>query len=438
MSALANLATSPESASTPQALPPKRLMPGRWWAAVGCLIVLAAAGAGWLGARRQSRRAAAPVVRTVRAVHGSIESTRRIAGSVSARRYAMVAAPILQAPDTGRGLVLTYLAESGAIVQEGQIVARLDNQVIVDHLDDVQDMLSQAAIELRRRQAQHAAEMELLLQQVRAARGELQKAELDARTVEVKPRITAELLKLAVLEASAVYRGLEEQVGMIRERQRTEMRILELAYQRQVRHLKRHQTDARRCEIKAPMDGQVVLQTLRRHGEMNQIKLGDQLAPGQPFLKVVDASSMLLDATMSQAESEIFRIGQRARVRFDAFPEIALGGRVESVGALAVGGRRTNYYVRSIPVRLSIEGSDSHVIPDLTASADVVVDEDRDGIIVPREAVLERAGKAVVYVKQAETFAPREVEVGGQNTTRAAIVSGLAEGEEVALDPRGM
>ena len=438
MSAFVSPATSPESDSHLQAPPPKRLMPGQSWVAVGCLVVLAAAAAGWFRAGRQSRHAAAPVVRTVRAVHGSIESTRRVAGSISARRSAMVVAPILQAPDTGRGLVLTFLAESGSIVHEGQVVAKIDNQAIVDHLDDVQDMLSQAAIELRRRQAQHAAEMELLLQDVRAAKGELQKAELDARTVAVKPAITAELLKLAVLQARAVYKGLEEQVGMVRERQRTEMRILELAYQRQVRHLKRHQTDARRCEIQAPMNGQVVLQTLRRHGEMNQIKLGDELAPGQPFLRVVDSSNMLLDATMSQAESEIFHIGQRATVRFDAFPEIVLSGQVESVGALATGGRRTNYYVRSIPLRLKIAGGDARVIPDLTASADVVVDDDQAGIILPREAVLERAGKAVVYVKQAETFTPREVEVGGQNNTRAAIVSGLAEGEEVALDPHGM
>ena len=58
----------------------------------------------------------------------------------------MVAAPVLQAPDTGRGLVLTYLAESGTHVNEGAVVAIIDNQKIVDHLDDVQDMLSQAAV----------------------------------------------------------------------------------------------------------------------------------------------------------------------------------------------------------------------------------------------------------------------------------------------------
>lgn len=437
MSASVRPAIPPEDVSSLVAVAPKPPSHSYRWAAAVC-VILAAAAFWWLRSGRPARHAAAPLIRTVRAVRGSIEYTRRVVGSVAARRYAMVAAPVLQAPDTGRGLVLTYLAESGSRVKEGEIVAKIDNQKIVDHLDDVQDMLSQAAAELRRKQAQNVAEMELLLQNVRAAKAEFEKAELDARTVPVKPAITGELLKLAVLQSRANYQGLEEQVGMVRGRQRSEIRILELAYERQVRHLKRHQTDAIRCEMKAPMNGQVVLQTLRRHGEMNQIKLGDELAPGQPFLKIVDSSDMLMDASMSQSESELFHIGQRARIRLDAFPGVSLNARVESLGAIAVSGRRTNYYVRTIPLRLAIEDSDSRVIPDLTASADVILDEGEDGVVVPREALLERGSKSLVYVKEAETFSPREVGVRRQNATQAAIVSGLAGGEEIALDPRGM
>jgi hypothetical protein len=73
------------------------------------------------------------------------------------------------------------------------------------------------------------------------------------------------------------------------------------------------------------------------------------------------------------------------------------------------------------------------VVPDLTASADVVIEESNDSIIVPREAVIEQDGKPVVYVKQADGFAAREVEIGRYSTTEAAVASGLEAGEEVAL-----
>jgi hypothetical protein len=183
------------------------------------------------------------------------------------------------------------------------------------------------------------------------------------------------------------------------------------------------------------MDGMVVMQTTYRGGQMNQIKVGDGLSPGQPFMRVVDPASMQLDATMNQAESEIVRLGQQAIVHFDAFPEIVVKGHVQAVGALALGGRRVNFNVRNVAVRLALETVDPRVIPDLTASADVTTSAPAGGLIVPREALSGSGGKTIVYVKQGEAFVPREVEIAGATNTQAAIVSGIQEGEEIAIEP---
>jgi cobalt-zinc-cadmium efflux system membrane fusion protein len=103
------------------------------------------------------------------------------------------------------------------------------------------------------------------------------------------------------------------------------------------------------------------------------------------------------------------------------------------VGALAFSGRRTNYYVRRVPVKVSIANADRRVIPDLSASADVVVSGVAEGIIVPREAVSEESGKSVVYVRGEQGFNAREVEIAGENNTHLALASGVKEGEEVAV-----
>jgi multidrug efflux pump subunit AcrA (membrane-fusion protein) len=182
----------------------------------------------------------------------------------------------------------------------------------------------------------------------------------------------------------------------------------------------------------APMDGLVVMQTTYRGGEMNQIKVGDRLSPGQPFMRVVDPRTMQVEATMSQADTELIRLGQPATVRFDAFPDIVVKGRVQAVGAFAIGGRRLNYYVRRVPVRVKIETADARVIPDLSASADVAMAEPANGLIVPREALSEAQGKTLVYVKQGDGFQPREVHIATASTTHA-MISGLEEGQEVAL-----
>jgi multidrug resistance efflux pump len=273
-------------------------------------------------------------------------------------------------------------------------------------------------------------------QRVRAAKANLEKARLDLRTLEVRSSIDRELLKLAAEEAQAAWQEAQRALTLVADRQRAELRLLDLARERQERHRNRHREDVRRFTIQSPMNGQVVMKTVMRAGNLAQVRVGDELGTGQPFLRVVDLSSMQLDATLNQTESELVHIGQPATVRFDAFPDLVLEAHVESVGALALSsGRRVSNYVRQIPVRLSIEGSDSRVIPDLTASADVVFAQQDEALIVPREAVHEEDGKFIVYVKQAESFAAREVALGVASATQVAVLSGLEAGEEIALQP---
>jgi cobalt-zinc-cadmium efflux system membrane fusion protein len=364
-----------------------------------------------------------------------IDPTRRVAGSISAGRFANVAAPVLQAPDQGRGLTLTYLAESGMRVKKGQRIAEIDAQDIKDHLDDVNANLVQAQLDIKRRKAQLLAQMENLKQGLRVAKATLDKAKQNARAIPVTNTINQENLRLAVEEYQAAYDEAVKQLPLTEERQLADLKLYELSYEYDLRHRDRHLADFRRCTVQAPMDGMVVMQTTYRGGEMNQIKVGDRLAPGQPFMAVVDPNSMQLDAMMSQSESEMVRLGQPATIRFDAFPDIVVQGRVKAVGAFAMGGRRLNYYVRRIPVRVKLESSDSRVIPDLSASADVHTGKPSNGLIVPREALSEAEGKTIVYVKQGDTFQAHEVEISTATNTQVALISGIEEGQEVALQP---
>jgi len=370
-------------------------------------------------------------------VRGTIEATRRLAGSIVARRFANIAAPILRAPDQGHGMTLTFLADSGARVKEGDVIAEFDTADVVDHIDDVKANVQQSALDIKRRKAVYIAQLESLRQRLRVCKATLEKARQDARAMEVKTPADQEYLRLALQEAQLEFDEVTRQIPLTDERQNADLMVYQLSYEFDVRHLERHLDDLRRCKVRSPMNGLVVMQTVYRGGQMNQIKVGDQLGPGQPFLRVVDPESMQLEADMSQAEAEMIRLGQAATVRFDAFPGIVIGGHVTNVGAMAYNQRRINYWVRQVRVRLALEGSDSRVIPDLTASADVVVADPAEGVVVPREAVVETDGKPVVYVKHEGAFTPQEVEVAGATSTQVAVSRGIQEGDEVALHPAG-
>ena len=89
--------------------------------------------------------------------------------------------------------------------------------------------------------------------------------------------------------------------------------------------------------------------------------------------------------------------------------------------------------MKQIPLRFTIDARDSRLIPDLSASADVVFKTEQKVLQIPREAVIEENGKAYATVPQGETVRKREIRIGMRNNTRAVVLAGLSEGDEVVL-----
>ena len=73
--------------------------------------------------------------------------------------------------------------------------------------------------------------------------------------------------------------------------------------------------------------------------------------------------------------------------------------------------------------------------PGFTCKVRIILQEERDAVVVPKAAVTERDGKSYVRAgRSAEgPFEEREVLTGATDGKRIAIREGLAEGEYVAL-----
>src|SRR4051812_20196358 len=140
------------------------------------IFIVLITGAAWYLRPQQEKSSKTAGVQTVRAIRGTVSATRRVAGSITASRFSNIVVPVLQAPDSGRGLTLTYLAGSGHLVNEGDLNAEIDGQDMKDHLDDVEAQVIQFDLDVKKKQSVQTAQMEAMLQHVRAARAELLKA----------------------------------------------------------------------------------------------------------------------------------------------------------------------------------------------------------------------------------------------------------------------
>lgn len=332
--------------------------------------------------------------------------------------------------------VLQSVAPAGKRVAKGQVVAEFDRQYQLIRLDDYRSSVEQnersyksldSNLEVQRRAH------ELSIEQAKAA---VEKAKLDIKTIPVRSQIETEILRLQLEEAEARLQQLQKEVPFQRETERTQRRIADLQMAQSRSELKRAEMNVDRMLVTAPMEGLLVMETTRRGSEFAQIQQGDQLFPGQMFARIVDTSSMLVSATVNQADVESLRINAPATLHFDAYPDLVLPAHVVSIGAIAnTGGFRANY-VKEIPVYLKLDKVDPRVIPDLTVSVDVVVESSEDSVVIPMESVFtDESGKSFVFVRSAGGFEKRQIELGLKNHIKAVVKSGVREGEVVAVEP---
>jgi HlyD family secretion protein len=330
-------------------------------------------------------------------------------------------------------LVLLTLAKPGTHVKAGDVIAQFDPQNQLQRLDDYKDTVIQLENSIKKMMANLASTKEAHDQDVRTAKSAWEKAVLDLKTEKVRSAIDAEKFKLAVEEAETKYKQLVAESALVDESQRAAIRSSQLNRDQSKIELQRAETNVQRMTIKAPMDGIVVMGNIVLNGELRQIREGDQVAPGQPFMSIVDPTSMVLNATVNQVDAERMRLGMRSAVRLDAYPDLNLPGSLLGIGAMSKTSTFRAGYVGEIPVRVKIEKLDPRVIPDLTGSAEIVVQAETTTLVVPRSAVFDENGASVVFVQKPEGWEKKTVDLGLSSFTNVAVRSGLQKGDVIAL-----
>ncbi len=422
---------------------------------IGLAVGLLAGGAGlYVRNRAQSKALGAnPAigVATVAVAVGDLNATIRVNGTVAARNFAALMAPRITGSRSGynRGgdasfgggggssgdftLILLHLAKAGVHVKTGEVVAEFDPQFQLLRLDDYKDSVVQLENSIRKMVANLAATKEAHDQTVRSAKADWEKALLDLQTADVRSRIDAEKYKLAVEETAAKYKQLVFESSLVDESQLAAIRAAGLNLEQSKIELQRAEVNVQRMTVKSPMDGIVVMASIVRNGEFGQIREGDQVNPGQPFVTIVDPTSMVLNATVNQVDAERLRLGMKAAVRLDAYNDVEIPGSLLGIGAMSKTSAFRGSYVGEIPIRIRIEKTDPRLIPDLTGSAEVVLNSERNTVVAPRTAVFEEGGGSYVFLQGPEGWLKRKVDLGLRSYTNVAVHSGLENGDVVAL-----
>ncbi|HVO10962.1 MAG TPA: efflux RND transporter periplasmic adaptor subunit [Vicinamibacteria bacterium] len=321
----------------------------------------------------------------------------------------------------GKGLVKEDEAEQAVANAER------DQQKAQSQLDDLKPLLAEGFItrmELERAEQQLARAKEDLA---------LAKRRRDAlvdfgRPLELsQARSDAQASKetLHQLESASSYRTAQKQAAIVSAQSRIEETSAKLELARQ---------QLARCEVRADVPGIVVYKDVFFGSEQRKPQVGDQVWANQPLIILPDISKMVVETRVRETDIHKVDRNQKVDIRVEAYPDLRLTGTVTLVGTLAQE-EKDRRGAKFFSVTLLVNESEPRLRPGMTARVEIQVEERKDALYVPLEAVFEREGRSLVYL-EGRRPRPREVVLGPSNADFVVIEKGLSRGERVLLrDP---
>ncbi|HEX6308003.1 MAG TPA: efflux RND transporter periplasmic adaptor subunit [Longimicrobiales bacterium] len=153
---------------------------------------------------------------------------------------------------------------------------------------------------------------------------------------------------------------------------------------------------------------------------------GMRIMPGMDIYRIADLSRVWVEGEVFEKDLSLVRLGQSARVAFEAYPGESFTGTVTYVYPTVSVEARTGR------VRIELGNPDLRLKPGMYAKVELAVGDSRSALMIPRSAVHITGERALVFVRAADgVLHPRAVTMGLIAGSEIEILAGLAEGEVV-------
>jgi HlyD family secretion protein len=222
---------------------------------------------------------------------------------------------------------------------------------------------------------------------------------------------------------------------------RADLRGQEEKLRLETARLERLRDQLRSTVIRAKHPGIVVYASGEEYGRWGNndqpIKEGAEVSERQAIISLPDASRMGVRVNVHESAMDKVRVGQAASVLVDAFPSLPLRGTVVKVATMPNAANRwMNPDLKVYTAEIAIADAPATLRPGMSAKVEVLVEEIRDALFVPLQALAGRPGAPTVFVRRADgSFEERPVETGPSNDANVVVTKGLSEGEHVLLAP---
>ena len=325
------------------------------------------------------------------------------------------------------GIVKKLMVDYGDRVKKGQLLAQLDK------------------IEIEAQVEQSHAALEAAQANLKSSQADFERAKVDAEGPDVPllkrayDRAT-NMAKDGVVSTSAL-EDAQKNYEMALNKQnvsKAQVTVLKAKIAQAQANVAQDQANLKQLEeqlsytdIISPIDGIVLSRDVQMGDAVSSILVLGSSAT--LVMTLGDTSEVYVKGKVDESDIGKVYLGQRARIKVESFKDKTFDGKVTKISPMGV--EKDN--VTTFEVRVSIQNPGGELKAEMTANAEIILEEHKAVLQIPEGAILyDKDKKASVEVpdpKGKEGKNKVAVNIGISNGAKTEVLSGLKEGDQVVL-----
>jgi HlyD family secretion protein len=325
------------------------------------------------------------------------------------------------------GIVKKLMVDYGDRVKKGQLLAQLDK------------------IEIEAQVEQSKAALEAAQANLKSSQADFERAKVDAEGPDVPLLKRAyeravNMAKDGVVSTSAL-EDTQKNYEMALNKQnvsKAQVTVLKAKIAQSQANVAQDQANLKQLEeqlsytdIISPIDGIVLSRDVQMGDAVSSILVLGSSAT--LVMTLGDTSEVYVKGKVDESDIGKVYLGQRARIKVESFKDKTFDGKVTKISPMGV--EKDN--VTTFEVRVSIQNPGGELKAEMTANAEIILDEHKNVLQIPEGAILyDKDKKASVEIpdpKGKEGKNKVAVNIGISNGAKTEVLSGLKEGDQVVL-----
>ena len=345
------------------------------------------------------------------------------------------------------GEVLKFNYEEGDRVKKGQLLLQLDKSDEIRSVSRAKADLSSATAKLKKAKTALLSQETKYKTTLRSAQSQVEEAEANLKESEDKLKRQEDLFQKkfasqeALQAAQTAYKVNQENLIQARssvqaakdaihdvEVKKHEIDLARVEVQRAKIALAEAKERLDETEIFAPISG-VLIEKLVEQGQIISSGISN-VSGGTTLANLADLSRLFIIADVDETDIGSVQTNQLVKITADAYPGKTFTGKVERISPRG----QVENSITIFKVKIEIIGEGKEILkPMMTANVDIISEELKDVLYLPREAI--RVEKSKKYAAILVNDKPEEVPVttGVRNPIHIQILSGLKAGQEVLV-----